>query len=119
MTVTREVTWGEAVVVAGFRTPGGLKHAVARIHAAVGEHIGTRNTFAKLYKVTDPASLTDRDQFRAWLLITALNEEPQEWGVSEAVVPRGFDLDELRLALRSGTGIGVTHPYASIPDVAA
>lgn len=93
--VLREVSWGEGLVVAAFRSDGGLKAAVQRIHDAVGPHIGNRNTFAKFLRVDDPSTLRDRDRFRAWLLLTALNEEATEWGIPNSVVPSAFDLDDL------------------------
>lgn len=97
---SREVTWGDGLVVAAFHADGGLKAAVDRIHAAVGPHIGNRNTFAKFLRVEDPGTLRERDRFRAWLLITALGEDAPAWGVSDDVVPSAFDLEELRCAIR-------------------
>lgn len=100
MTTTRQVTWGEAIVVAGFRCPGGIKGAVERIRLAVGDHIGTRNTFAKLTHVDDPAELAERDVFRAWLLLAALGEEPNGWGLADDVVPPVADAAVLRTLVR-------------------
>lgn len=100
MTVTREVTWGEGIVVAGFRSPGGLKGAVDRIQSVVGAHIGTRNTFAKLTHVDDPSLLSERDRFRAWLLLAALSEEPAEWGIDDDVVPPLADAKHLQALVR-------------------
>lgn len=99
MTTMREVTWGEALVVAAFRHDGGLREATRRIHSVIGEHIGTRNTFAKLLRLNTPEGLASKDLFRAWLLLTAFGEDAPEWGVSDDVVPAGYDRAHLRSAL--------------------
>ena len=96
----RQVSWGEALVVAAFREPRGLAGAVERIHAAVGDFIGTRNTFAKLLRVSDPSGLDARDEFRAWLLISAFGEDPVTWGIPDSVVPPSMDPERLRIDLR-------------------
>lgn len=96
---TRRVTWGEGIVVAAFRHRGGIKAAVDRIHKAVGEFVGVRNSFAKLQRVESPDELNDKDSFRAWLLLTALQESPNEWGIADAAVPPGFDIERLRRGL--------------------
>jgi hypothetical protein len=98
--ITREVTWGDALVVELFKTPGGLKAVVDAIVEEVGRTIGTRNTFAKLLRVDDPYKLGDRDLYRAWLLLAALGQDPSEWGINENVVPRSIDLDTTRARLR-------------------
>lgn len=97
----REVTWGEGIVVAAFHSAGGLKVAVDHIHTVVGPYIGTRNTFAKLLRVEDPSVLAERDLFRAWLLLTALGEDAESWGISDGVVPNGHDPARLREELRA------------------
>jgi hypothetical protein len=96
---TRRVSWGEGIVVAAFRQRGGLKVAVDRIHEVVGDYVGVRNSFAKLQRIESPDDLNDRDAFRAWLLLTALAERPPEWGIADAAVPPGFDIDRLRQRL--------------------
>lgn len=107
---TRTVSWGEGIVVAAFRYGGGLKVAVDQIQAFMGSHIGTRNTFAKLLRVDDPATLNTKDQLRAWLLLTTLGENPEEWGINDGVVPRSVDLDVARLVL------GTTEPRPAEPN---
>jgi hypothetical protein len=103
--VTHRVTWGEALVVEAHRHrhAGGLQAAVARIHDEVGPHIGTRNTFAKLYEVTHPRRLGERDRWRAWLVLTAFGQDPTEWGITDDCVPSAVSITALkrRLPLRS------------------
>lgn len=101
MTVTREVSWGEGIVVEVFRTHGGLRTVVQAITDEVGATVGTRNTFAKLLRVEDPSTLGERDRWRAWLLLTALHQDPAEWGIGDGVVPRSLDADLLASRLRS------------------
>ena len=97
---TRTVTWGEALVVEMFKTPGGLKAAVDHITAVVGRTAGTRNTFAKLLRADDPSDLNSTDRWRAWLLLTAVGHNPDEWGLDSAeVVPGYIDTDTLRCNL--------------------
>lgn len=96
----RDITWGEGLVVAAFRTPRGLRGAVEAIQAELGPAIGTRNTFGKLLRVTDPAQLNERDRLRAWLLLVALRQEPDEWGVPTSMsLPRSYDEQRLRAML--------------------
>jgi hypothetical protein len=96
---TRQVTWGEALVVELFKTDGGLKAAVNHIANLMGKTIGTRNTFAKLTRADDPAELADKDLWRAWLLLTALGHDPIEWGIDPSVVPGYIDIPDLRRRL--------------------
>lgn len=110
MTATRQVSWGDALVVELFKTPGGLKAAVDRITEEVGVTAGTRNTFGKLLRVDDPATLAERDQWRAWLLLAALGQAPGEWGISDRVVPRSVDLHALRQRLESVRREGLEPP---------
>ena len=98
-TTTRSFSWGDGLVVAAFKAPGGLKQAVDRIHEHVGPYIGVRNTFSKLLTVDDPGTLNPKDQLRAWLLITALGDRPEAWGIPDKVVPKVFDIEELRTVL--------------------
>lgn len=85
-------TWGETLKVKLGRR---LAPAVLAIHEAVGPHIGTRNTFAKLFGLAGPPT-DPTEAFRAWLLVTAMQWEPEEWGLSDSVVPRGYDVVVLR-----------------------
>lgn len=99
MTVrTRQVRWGEALIVEVAKIPGGLLHVSNAIKAAVGPVAGTRNTFAKLYDVGDPAELNERDLYRAWLLLAALGQQPGEWGVPDDIITHAAP-DALRARL--------------------
>jgi hypothetical protein len=105
--MTRTVTWGDALVVASFHSPRGLRGAVEQIHRAVGAHIGTRNTFGKLYKAHGPHELDPKDRYRAWLLLAALGQDPKEWGIGDDDVPAGqaIDLDGLKRFLVRPPGL--------------
>jgi hypothetical protein len=84
----RTVTWGDALLVHTVKHhPRGLQQAVENIRGTVGREIGVRNSFAKLYMTDDPEELTPKDQWRAWLLLTAINEKPADWGISDDVLP--------------------------------
>ena len=99
--VTRTVTWGDALLVVAVKAPGGLNQTVERIRKAVGANAGTRNSFAKLYRVDNPAELTPVDLWRAWLLLTAVGESPDDWGIAGDFIPTIFlnKPDELRTLL--------------------
>jgi hypothetical protein len=112
MTDHRLVTWGEALVVEAFKMSGGLRAAVDAIHAEVGPHIGSRNTFAKLFKSDSPEALADVDRFRAWLLLATFGQDPADWGIPDGVVPKAFDQGELRSALGThDRGASATRRY--------
>ena len=98
---TRHVTWGEGIVVELFKTHGGLKAVVDAIVHEMGEMIGTRNTFAKLQRVDDPATLGARDQWRAWLLLTALRQDPADWGIPASIVPNAVDAEHVARRLHA------------------
>lgn len=106
MTFTRSVTWGDALALEMFKTPGGLKAAVDAIDYVLGPHYGTRNTFAKLLKVADPDQLSPKDQWRAWLLLVTIAQDPTEWALPADMAPRYLDAENLKYelieALRQG-----------------
>lgn len=93
------VNWGDALVVAAFRRPGGVNVAVNRIREQLGPTIGVRNTFGKLLHVERVEDIGPRDRFRAWLLLVALGQEPSQWGVSDDAVPPAYVVSQLRESL--------------------
>ncbi len=111
MAVTRQVSWGEGLMVEMSKVPGGLNALVTAIRSQFGVVVGSRNTFKKLYDVQDPNDLPLRDQFRAWLLLAAVGQEPTEWGLSVTCVPPAVALDGLFERLRDArTAVGVDTP---------
>lgn len=89
----RPTTWGKALR-SEVTDRGGLKGYVERIEEALGPTVGSRNTFAKLFHLT--AAPEDRaDRFRAWLLITAIGLDPDEWGCGDIDVPRAVRTEVL------------------------
>ena len=99
VTQTVQLSWGDALVLKVHRRRVGLQPYVDAIRAAVGKHIGTRPTFAKLYDVDDVSRLSEVDQYRAWLLLTAMGEDPDDWGIRASVVPPAHDVEHLRKLL--------------------
>lgn len=98
MTFKRIIGFGDALRLEATTTPGGLNHAVDRIRDAVGPQIGTRNTFAKLFRGPDvPSDVVERQ--RAWLLLLALGQNPAEWGMADFEPPSAWDLGALRDSL--------------------
>jgi hypothetical protein len=91
-----ELTWGDALVLKVHKTRVGLKPFVDSIQAAVGRHIGSRPTFAKLYDVESVDDLSEIEAYRAWLLLTAMGEDPDDWGVRASVVPQATNVERLR-----------------------
>ena len=101
----RTVGWGEALYLEVHLRSPGLKQLTDAIRLAVGEHIGTRNTFAKLFDRGEPPDEMDpKDRFRAWLVLTALGQDPEAWGIGEDTVPPSTDTNRLRdlISLWSG-----------------
>lgn len=101
--ITRTVAWGDALLVVAVKAPGGLNRTVDHIRSVVGPQIGTRNSFAKLYRVDDPNTLAPIDRWRAWLLLTAVGESPEAWGIEGEYIPSLYMVkhDELRELLSS------------------
>ena len=102
---TKVVGWGEALYLEVHLRSPGLKQLTDAIRLAVGDHIGTRNTFAKLFEMSEPPTELDpKDRFRAWLVLTALGQDPAVWGISDDTVPPSTDVNRLRdlISLWSG-----------------
>lgn len=97
----RTVGWGEALILEVHLSPG-LSPLVRTINAVVGDQ-GVRNTYARLYDYAEPPTAADpKDYFRAWLVLTALGQDPGAWGIGDDAVPAGYDIDKVRdLVLRS------------------
>jgi hypothetical protein len=91
-----ELSWGDRLVLKVHRTHVGMKPYVDAIQHAVGRHIGARTTFAKLYDVDRVEALSEVEAYRAWLLLTAMGENPDDWGVRASVVPQATDVERLR-----------------------
>jgi len=90
MTFKRIIGFGDALHLEALAAPGGLNHAVDRIRDAVGPQIGTRNTFAKLFRGPDvPTEPAERQ--RAWLLLLALGQDPAEWGMADFEPPSAWN----------------------------
>lgn len=93
----KQVGFGKSLVLEVHFHSNGLKPLTDAIRRAVGDHIGTRNTFAKLYEMDEPPDEDNpKDRYRAWLLLTALGEDPREWGISDDAVPPTTDQDALK-----------------------
>lgn len=95
--VMRSVTWGKALMVETADN-GGLRHVVECITSLMGS-IGTRNTFGKLLSVENPAALKDRDKWRAWVLLAAMDLNPTDWGIPPETVPPAIDGEQLQRRL--------------------
>ncbi len=85
------VTWGQSLQLAVHKG-GGMNSAVGRIQLAL-HHIGSRATFSKLQAVQSPDDLDETDRYRAWLLLTAIGEDPASWGLGAVVLPEAVDHD--------------------------
>ncbi len=99
----KQVGFGEALVLEVHFRSSGLKPLTDAIRAAVGTHIGTRNTFAKLYEMDEPPTEA-RDRFRAWLVLTALGQDPNKWGIGDDAVPPATDKETLRDLVIAASG---------------
>lgn len=95
MTFRRVIGFGDALHLEALSAEGGLNAAVDRIHAVVGVSIGTRNTFAKLFKLVEPP-VGMRERERAWLLLVALGQDPEEWDMGDFEPPVSWDMEAIR-----------------------
>lgn len=109
----RTVGWGEALILEVHLSPG-LSPLVRTINEVVGDQ-GVRNTFARLYEYAEPPTDADpKDHFRAWLVLTALGQDPRAWGISDDAVPTGYDIDKVRDLVTDASGcISPTPAYAT------
>lgn len=99
----RTVGWGEALILEVHLTPG-LGPIVRVINSAVGDQ-GVRNTYARLYDYAEPPTSSEpKDYFRAWLVLTALGQDPNAWGVGDDAVPAGYDLNKVRDLVTNASG---------------
>lgn len=100
----RTVGWGEALILEIHMSPG-LSPLVRAINAAAGDQ-GVRNTFARLYDYAEPptAAQDPKDYFRAWLLLTALGQDPAAWSIGDDAVPPGYDKNRLRDLVTAASG---------------
>lgn len=103
----RTTGWGEALQLEVLHSPvsPGLNPIVKVANAVAGD-LGVRNTYAKLYDYAEPPKRDQdpRDCFRAWLVLTALGQNPAAWGVSDEAVPSGYDLNKLREQVTAASG---------------
>ena len=95
---TREVTWGPAIYAEIRTYKGGLKRIVQIALDEVGPTVGVRATFAKLFDLDAPPS-APADRLRAWIVITALGEDPEDWGLSTDDIPKSINVNHLREVL--------------------
>jgi hypothetical protein len=96
---TYRVTWGDFLYLQAAKH-GGLKSAVLRIRAEIGPQIGTRNAFSPLFEYESPAELRETDRWRAWLLLVAFGQDPNEWGIDDDCVPGSVSIPKLRQHLK-------------------
>jgi hypothetical protein len=99
----RTTGWGEALLLEIHLSPG-LSPIVRACNAAAGDQ-GVRNTYARLYAFTEPPTDDDpKDRFRAWLVLTALGQDPTAWGIADDAVPAGYDVKKLRRLVTAASG---------------
>lgn len=102
----RTTGWGEALLLeVDHSTARGLSPLVRVITEAAGK-LGVRNTYARLYTFTEPPTIEEdpKDYFRAWLVLTALRQDPAAWGVGDDAVPPGYEISRLRDLLSAASG---------------
>ncbi len=110
---TRQVTWGDALLLEIKKSRGGLKAAHDSIVKLSGSHLGTRNTYAKLCEVRSPEDMDEQEALRAWLLLVALGLEPGDWNVPDTAVPNFMvkpDLLRRRLRKFRASRLGESNP---------
>lgn len=89
MPFTRTINFGQALRLEATVHDGGLKAAVDTITAAMGAGYGTRPTFAELFNLEDAPTKPIQQQ-RAYLLLLALGQDPDAWGMADYEPPARF-----------------------------
>lgn len=89
MPFTRTYNWGESLRLEAAMADGGLKCATDKIATLVGSSIGSRSTFATLFDLAEPPT-EGRQAERAYLLLTALGQDPVNWGMANYEPPKGW-----------------------------
>ncbi len=115
----RSYLWGRALKIEAIDAEGGLNRQVERIRSAVGATIGSRNTFAKLFTLTDPPdpNRDPIDALRARLLVEAIGLEPSEWGVADVPLPAAFDPERVLVLVGGRQGEPVREGHQSgVPE---
>lgn len=89
MPYTKVINWGQALRLEATLADGGLRGAVDRITERLGRGFGSRPTFAELFSLDDvPTKPIQRE--RAYLLLTALGQDPAAWGLADFNPPTGW-----------------------------
>ncbi len=114
----RILTLGECFILELAKVPRGrgLVAAYEQITEVLGSFYGSRATFAKLQQAHTFRELSEKDRFRAWVLMATLGMEPDDFGGSDAVVPPTFNIVELRTALLLPDLDSNQEPAGSTPD---
>lgn len=101
----RTTGWGEALFLEVSLHSPGLNPLVRVITEAAGS-LGVRNTYARLYTYAEPPRLEDdpKDYFRAWLVLTALGQDPAEWDIGDDAVPPAYEIKRLRDLVTTASG---------------
>lgn len=89
MPFTRTYNWGESLRLEAAMADGGLKAATDRIASTMGRAYGSRNTFAALFDLVEPPTSPIQRE-RAYLLLIALDLDPDEWGMGDFEQPVGW-----------------------------
>ncbi len=90
--------WGKLLAGCMFGVSGGMKGISDRAQTAIGSNMN-RTSLGHVLELDEPPT-EGVVGFRAWVILTALGEDPEEWGVPSSVVPNAFDPDRLRELLK-------------------
>ncbi len=81
--------WGRLLAGQMFGYPGGMKAIERRAMAAIGSNMN-RTSLREVLALTE-APTSGIVAFRAWVILTALGQDPETWGVPNDVVPPAHD----------------------------
>lgn len=85
--------WGRIVAGRLFGHTGGIKGIADRAQSVIGANMN-RTSLGEVLRL-EAAPTEGVIGFRAWVLLTALGENPEEWGVPGSVVPAASDPTKL------------------------
>ena len=95
LALAERLTWGELLA-------GKARHLnIRKLSDLAQAHFGgkmNRTSLSDIYNLEAPPT-TGIVGFRAWVILTAIEEDPDTWGVPVDVVPPAFDPERLREVL--------------------
>lgn len=89
-------TWGQSLLLTVHDADVGLKNIALAMRVVAPRSAVSGTTLATLYKVANIHEMDDDDRYRAWIVLTALREDLDEWGIDASALDPNVDAEKLR-----------------------